>query len=119
VTGPALGRLFAFDWPGNVRELRNVVDRAVALAPGARSFDDLRLEPGAGPIAGGAPLAVRADLPFAEAKAAVLAEFERRYLADVLGRVGGNLSAAAREAGLDRGHLRELARRHGLIPGDD
>lgn len=115
VAGATLDRLFAFDWPGNVRELRNAVDRAIALSPGARSFEDLKLEPGAGPLASGAPLAVRSDLPFAEAKAALLAEFERRYLADVLGRAEGNISAAAREAGLDRGHLRELARRHGLI----
>jgi len=30
----AIERLAAWDWPGNVRELRNVVERAVLLAPG-------------------------------------------------------------------------------------
>ncbi|MBK9063478.1 MAG: sigma-54-dependent Fis family transcriptional regulator [Acidobacteria bacterium] len=30
----ALERLAAHDWPGNVRELRNVIERAVLLAPG-------------------------------------------------------------------------------------
>jgi DNA-binding NtrC family response regulator len=60
-------------------------------------------------------LAVRSDLPYAEAKALVLHELERRYLADVLARTGGNLSAAARASGIDRKHLRNLARRHGLV----
>src|SRR5512132_2070276 len=31
----AMGALQAYSWPGNVRELENVVDRAVALAPGS------------------------------------------------------------------------------------
>jgi DNA-binding NtrC family response regulator len=117
--GPALARLTAHDWPGNARELRNVVDRAIALAPGARTFADLRFAlPGSGGAAAGGdgdPLPVRTDVPYAEAKAAVLAAFERRYLGDVLERVGGNLTAASRESGLDRKHLRTLCRRHGLV----
>jgi DNA-binding NtrC family response regulator len=117
--GPGLDRLLAHGWPGNVRELRNVLDRAVALAPSARGFADLaiRVEPAP---AGDDALPVRADLPFAEAKQAVVHAFERRYLADLLARTGGNLSAAARQAGVDRKHLRALARRHGLVddPGE-
>ena len=107
------------DLPLLVRELRNVLDRAIALAPGARAFADLsiRLDPGA--VAGDDPLPVRADLPFAEAKQLVLHAFERRYLADLLARNRGNLSAAAREAAVDRKHLRTLARRHGLVDDPD
>ena len=97
-----------------MRELRNVLDRAVALSPGAAGFADLRLSPVPSATAGD-PLAVRSDLPFAEAKEAVLHGFERRYLRDLLARTGGNLSAAARECGLDRKHLRTLARKHGLV----
>ncbi|MEO8550421.1 MAG: helix-turn-helix domain-containing protein [Kofleriaceae bacterium] len=62
---------------------------------------------------------MRSDLPYAEAKAAALHELERRYLADVLARTDGNLSAASRESGIDRKHLRALARKHGLIDGAD
>ncbi|HEY5945579.1 MAG TPA: helix-turn-helix domain-containing protein, partial [Kofleriaceae bacterium] len=59
--------------------------------------------------------AVRTDLPYAEAKAVMLHELERRYIADVLAREHGNLSAASRTSGIDRKHLRTLARKHGLI----
>ncbi len=113
-TGPGVDRLIAHAWPGNVRELRNILDRAIALAPGARRFTELaiRIEPSATPAH---ELTVRADLPYAEAKAAVLHEFERRYIADLLARTDGNLSAASRESGVDRKHLRALARRHGLV----
>lgn len=113
VSGPGLDRLFAHDWPGNVRELRNAIDRALALQPTARSFADLRLRVGA-PSGEGDPLAVRSELPFAEAKQRVVDAFERRYLDELLARHDGNLSAAARDAGLDRKHLRTLLAKHGL-----
>jgi two-component system, NtrC family, response regulator HydG len=116
-SGANLDRLIAHGWPGNVRELRNVIDRAIALAPGAQRFADLviRIDPSQHDVAAGDGLAVRSDLPYTEAKALVLHELERRYLADVLARTHGNLSAASRESGIDRKHLRTLARKHGLI----
>jgi DNA-binding NtrC family response regulator len=118
--GAQLERLIAHAWPGNVRELRNVLDRAIALAPGAARFSDLaiRIDPAAETSAGDG-IAVRSDLPYAEAKALVLHELERRYLADVLARTDDNLSAASRASGIDRKHLRALARKHGLIAGAD
>jgi DNA-binding NtrC family response regulator len=116
-SGPGLDRLYAHGWPGNVRELRNVLDRALALAPGARRFADLPIRVDGGALAGDA-LTVRSDLPYAEAKALVLHELERRYVADVLAREHGNLSAASRSCGVDRKHLRALARKHGLLPDD-
>jgi DNA-binding NtrC family response regulator len=114
--GAGLDRLIAHGWPGNVRELRNVIDRAIALAPGAQRFGDLVIRIDPSPLAGEG-LAVRSDLPYAEAKAAVLHDLERRYVADILARTGGNLSAAARESGIDRKQLRAMGRRHGLIDG--
>jgi len=114
IEGPNADLLRAHSWPGNVRELRNAIDRALALSPGARSFAqlDLSLEP----IGGEEAVGIRSDLPFSEAKEAVLHAFEARYLRDVLARCEGNISAAARASGVDRKHLRSLLRRHGLIP---
>ena len=106
-------RLALHDWPGNVRELRNVLDRALALRPDATSFADLRVRVGEARDDGD-PLAVRVDLPFGDAKQRVVDAFERRYLDELVTRHEGNLSAAARDAGLDRKHLRQLLEKHGL-----
>ena len=113
-SGANLDRLLAHGWPGNVRELRNVLDRALALTPGAARFTDLAIRVDASAVAGEG-LPIRSDLPYAEAKAHVLHELERRYIADVLAREDGNLSAASRSSGIDRKHLRTLARKHGLL----
>jgi DNA-binding NtrC family response regulator len=114
VRGPGLELLSGHDWPGNVRELRNVLERSLVLSPGVGRFEQLRLS--LQPQGTGAELPLRTDLPFAEAKQAVVESFERHYLRDVLARARGNLSEAARQAGVDRKHLRALARRHGLLP---
>jgi DNA-binding NtrC family response regulator len=117
VRGPTLELLSGHAWPGNVRELRNVLERALALAPGARTFEELRLS--LQPVGAGPELPLRTDIPFAEAKQTLIEHFERHYLRDVLARTGGNLSEAARQSGVDRKHLRALARRHGLLPSAD
>jgi len=122
ICGPNLERLIAYDWPGNVRELRNVLDRALALSPQVTDFAGLRIMlPGEGlgdVMSGdGAELIVRHDLPFAQAKQELVDAFEARYLGQLFVRAEGNISAAARTAGVDRKHLRTLLRKHGLLPG--
>ena len=110
----ARAALFAHDWPGNVRELRNVIDRALALSPGASSAAELRgLDPGAAPPRD--PLIVHPGLPWSEAKQRVIDAFERRYLGALLQECEGNLSEASRRSGLDRKQLRTLAKKHGLL----
>ncbi|MEZ4380008.1 MAG: sigma 54-interacting transcriptional regulator [Nannocystaceae bacterium] len=118
IRGPNLERLIAYAWPGNVRELRNVLDRALALSPGARGFADLRIVlPGELAASDPGDLLVRGDLPFAEAKQRVIDAFEASYLRQLFDRCEGNISAAARAAEVDRKHLRALLRKHGLLPG--
>jgi len=111
IGGDNLTRLMAYSWPGNVRELRNVLTRAVALAPAPR-FDALALN--LGPSASG-PATIGVDfpgvarpLPFKEAKAQLLASFERAYVSALLERHPGNLQQAASAAGLSRKHLYNL-----------
>jgi DNA-binding NtrC family response regulator len=114
VSGDSLELLLTHAWPGNVRELRNVIERGIALSPGVDAFSSLRLS--LSPLAtDDGELSVRADLPYADAKANVLEVFERRYLRDLLTRTKGNISEASRQSGLDRKHLRTLLRRHHLI----
>jgi DNA-binding NtrC family response regulator len=95
----ALGRLH---FAGNVRELRNLVEAAVAMGEPPEL---------AGPIAaptGGATLAADLALPYKDARAQLLEQFEQRYLEALLARTGGNVSAAARLARMTRSHLSEL-----------
>ena len=41
-------------------------------------------------------------------------EFERGYLASLLERIGDNLTRASAISGIERHHLRDLLRKHGL-----
>jgi len=101
-------------WPGNVRELRNAIERACLLAQGnAISFEDAVMEEAA------PALGIRTDLPFKEAKGQLVERFEREYIEDLMRRHAMNLSAAAREAQIDRKHLRELIRKYDLDPRKD
>jgi DNA-binding NtrC family response regulator len=106
--------LMAHDWPGNVRELRNVLERAVYMA---RATGQTELSLVSLPTAGSAGSEVfqfEAGKSYRETRAKYDAEFERRYVKWLLGRHGGNVSAAAREAKMDRKHLHDMAKKHGL-----
>jgi len=113
----AMHFLQSHSWSGNVRELRNVLERACRLAEGdVINAGDLHLDQQPGDRL---PLAVGGDLPYKEAKARLLAQFERQYLAQLMKENDGNLSAASRQAGLARNHLRNLCRKYDIPCGAD
>lgn len=111
ITPEDMARLQRHSWPGNVRELRNVIERACVLSKG----DTLNLDDAFSDQTPPA-LGIRTDLPFKEAKGQLVELFEREYIVDLMRRHKMNLSAAAREAQIDRKHLRELIRKYGLDP---
>jgi formate hydrogenlyase transcriptional activator len=99
-----IGILQSHDWPGNVRELQNFLERAVLLTNGA-----VLSMPG---------MAVPRRPPQHEPeKVRTLAEFERGYITQMLGRtnwvIGGNRGAAA-QLGLPRTTLISRMRKHGI-----
>ncbi|MCC6554308.1 MAG: sigma 54-dependent Fis family transcriptional regulator [Polyangiaceae bacterium] len=114
-TPEVLDEMMRYEWPGNVRELKNHVERRVVLGSDASLGAPDEPAPAA---AAGAP-AARPDieLPFKEAKDAIIAQFERAYLAALLDWAEGNVSKAARKANLDRMYLHRLLQRHGLRRG--
>jgi DNA-binding NtrC family response regulator len=114
VGGTALDRLTHYHWPGNVRELRNVITRAVALAGPDDDFQSLPFVLRPTIAAPEAAPSIKADRPFHEAKDELIAKFEREYLTDLVTRADGNLSQAARIAGLERKFLYKLLERAGL-----
>jgi DNA-binding NtrC family response regulator len=122
--GPdAAAAMMEYAWPGNVRELEHAVERALVLAPGpVISSQDLppemrpsvRLpEPGrtaATPTKLAIPTQLT-DLPFAEAKRVAILQFEEAYVAEAMRRAHGNLSEAARQAGVDRSNFKRIVRK--------
>jgi DNA-binding NtrC family response regulator len=105
-----LARWQRHPWPGNIRELRNAVEAALVVGPTAHAEpllpaprDDDGESSDTGPL-----------LPYKDARAAVVRKFERGYLVRLMAQAGGNVSAAARVAKMDRSHLIDLLHRHGL-----
>ena len=93
------------DWPGNVRELKNYLERCLVLQE-EMPLRDAPMEPG--------PPAIDANRPLREQRERWLRYFERRYLEELLQLHGGNVTAAARAAGMDRIHMYRLLGRAGL-----
>jgi DNA-binding NtrC family response regulator len=108
-----MSALAAYDWPGNVRELRNVIERAVALGLELSSA----LFGVTGAVTGDrvAPVALAIDpsIPFHDAKSALVEAWERDYVTALLASSDGNVSLAARRAGMDRAYLHRLLKKHG------
>jgi DNA-binding NtrC family response regulator len=108
-------------WRGNVRELQNVVEHmSVVAEPGAElrpsdipTYDERTLEP----VSTGLPPNVF-DESFHSGKETLIAHFEREYLTRLTLRAGGNMSKAARLAGVDRTTLYRLMERHALRRDD-
>jgi DNA-binding NtrC family response regulator len=105
-------RLGFYPWPGNIRELHNWIERAAIL----EEYDDAKLV--VSPLPEGArqdaprtektPLVAIAPSSLAEMKQALLDHFESKWISECLEKHDGNISAAARELGIDR---KNLARR--------
>lgn len=94
-------------WPGNVRQLKNVIERLTALHPGGiLTPQDLDEESPRQDAAASLSL-----LPWKDAREQYLASFESSYAQAVLARCEGNISAAARQAGVDRKTFYALLKR--------
>ncbi len=121
ISKPAMAFMRQYAWPGNVRELQNCIRYLTCLQlempaqpedlpllerlPGQKSeSEQSESVPTAGnPVTG---------QPLKEAKREVVAEFERRYIENVLRRAGGNISRAAKMSGKARRAFFELMRKH-------
>jgi transcriptional regulator with GAF, ATPase, and Fis domain len=119
IAGDNLARLTSYGWPGNVRELRNVLTRAVSLGnvPGKPvvPFSELVFNLGPAPEAphtiGVTYPGVASPLPFKQAREQLMTSFERAYVEAVLERHGGNVTKAAKAAGVSRKYFYEIMQR--------
>ncbi|HEX4514631.1 MAG TPA: sigma 54-interacting transcriptional regulator, partial [Polyangiaceae bacterium] len=114
LTGDMLRRLEDYEWPGNVRELRNVIAQRIALgdlaepegsrAPGSKPSDALSVDP--------IQQIIERNLPFPIARDKVVEIFEERYVSHFLERNGGNVTHAARAAGIGRRYFQTIRGRN-------
>ena len=115
----ALRRLREHAWPGNVRELGSVMEHAVVMAKGdailpadlpigqAVEMDDEEGEAAPATIASEELF----EMPYADAKDHAVDAFDQAYVDRLMKRAGGNVSEAARLAGMDRSNFRRLVKK--------
>ena len=109
--GPdVLAKLMSHDWPGNVRELRNVIRQAAALSPAQLSLA-AALQGDAGAPASPETFDAYYDLQFREARRAVIAAFELAYARHHVAAADGNVTEAAKRAGLHRNMVHRILAR--------
>jgi DNA-binding NtrC family response regulator len=119
-TQDAIAALQSRVWAGNVRELQNVVEHTVVLLePGSAILpEDMPNLSGsaAAPPPSRAPFTFEnvGDETYHGMREKMLVEFELSYLTWLVGRAGGNMSKAARIAGVDRTTLYRIMEKHGL-----
>src|SRR5258708_16228883 len=77
----------------------------------ARTGDDAGAETGANPAS---LISTMLEESYHVARDRVIAQFERQYLTWLVNRAAGNMSKAARIAGVDRTTLYRMMERHGL-----
>jgi transcriptional regulator with GAF, ATPase, and Fis domain len=140
VTEDAMRLLMAYHWPGNIRELRNVIERALLLNvdgqilpehlpveinvhggtattnPGATPSDASGISPGSGAEPGSAPSTVSPETSISIPSK--LAEHERALILRALQKADWNQSAAARNLGISRDHLRYRVKKYRIQPPD-
>ncbi len=100
-------------WEGNVREMENMILRGILFSSGeVIRPQDVGLPASEGPCAEPDPEISR--LPYKQAKEQILNRFNRAYIGSLLSATGGNVSAAARQCGLERQALQQVMRRYGI-----
>ncbi|MGQ0702410.1 MAG: sigma-54-dependent transcriptional regulator [Gemmatimonadales bacterium] len=113
-------------WRGNVRELQNVIEHAAVLLEPDQLVQpsDIPLyehDEGEGPSpvhAGSGSGSLGSGIagePYHVAKDRIVAQFEKEYLTALVSRATGNMSKAARMAGVDRTTLYRLMEKHQLV----
>lgn len=114
ISAEAYELLANYRWPGNVRELQNVIRHGIALCQGSLILpEDLPPRVAFAPRDPG-----RSNEGFFEQREACINQFEHTYLTELLRQQGGNVKVAAEEAGIPRGTLYRLMKKHG-IEGED
>lgn len=111
-----LQALAYYDWPGNVRELENAIEGGIILASGSTlSVNDLPIKIAASDAD---PSQYSSGTSYKECKRRLLERYNRSFVCRLLAKSNGNVTRAAREAGMNRANFQRLVRSVGVKPCD-
>ncbi len=109
-----LEALQRYSWPGNIRELENLVERAYILEKSAvltpESFPSELFDP----VLPSADIQVNTAQHLAEVRRIGIAQIERRYIKELLGRNHGRINQSAAEAAVTTRQLHKLMKKYGI-----
>ncbi len=105
-------------WKGNVRELQNVIKRAIIFSKDKLIGKNiLRDIDGINPYSE-VMLRDTASVDYRTARNNAIEYVTRNYIGNILRKTNGNVTHAARLAGLERQSLQHLMRKYDIHPGD-
>ena len=104
LTPESMSAAMAFNWPGNIRQLRNVIEAAMTLT--TDNYISLPILSRFIDVDGSSAPINEADY------ASALADFETGYLHRLLRKHGGNVEAAAAEAGMNMATIYRKLKKH-------
>ncbi len=117
-TPDAIDYLIGRKWKGNVRELQNLVKRAVIFSKGEKiTRDELESPVYENPCSDDV-LEKLFNIDYKTAKSKLIEKFTREYIGNLLKKTNGNVTHAARLAGMERQALQQLMRRYGITPSE-
>ncbi len=113
ISNNAMEFLVNSKWPGNIRQLRNSIQKALIFSTGSEfqiadfqnSIERNTLDP---------MLTDSSSMPYKTAREKVLRDFTVDYVTRALRKHEGNITAAARECGIERQHLQKILRKYHL-----
>lgn len=118
ITSEVMKTLSRYSFPGNVRELENIMERAVALERGeVLSMQSLPQ----GLLMEESNKSVNIPIlskEFSTAKKIIIEAFEKKFLLERLKETRGNVSEAARIAGIERQSFQRLMKKYNLSSED-
>ena len=106
-----LARFQDYHWPGNVRELKNMVERFTFM-PNTPVSALLRYRATPRQQEDLLERLLAENLPYVQLKDKLAEMFEKKFVLKKLNETGGNVSAAARAAGMTRRHMQRLMKKH-------
>ncbi|HNS71967.1 MAG TPA: sigma-54 dependent transcriptional regulator [bacterium] len=113
ISSDALLALQQYNWPGNVRQLQNAMEHMVALAQKSElDMDDLPED--ILPHQKKMFVQVTEDMDFKQAKAAIIKQWEKQYLENLLDKYK-TIAKVAKVAGLNRKTIYRLIEAHGIL----